>query len=112
VFIGDAVVIGAAVISRSSRYELIDQRAWPPLALAVTFALAVIALSRWRGLRARQPRFVARLYRVRRLHCSMVNRRSRSPLSGRRDHDLYALSVHGVSLRTSVSLLGTLISLA
>ena len=52
--VGDAVVIGAAADQPiESRYELIDQqRAWPLLALAVTFALAVIALSRWRGLLA------------------------------------------------------------
>ena len=66
---GDAVVIAAADDQPiESRYELIDrQRAWPLFALAVTFALAVIALSRWRGRRGtRQLGVVSRdLDRVR-----------------------------------------------
>jgi uncharacterized membrane protein len=115
--VGDAVVIGAAADQPiESRYELIDQqRAWPLLALAVTFALAVIALSRWRGLLALASLALSVVILIVFVLPALLD--GQPPLAvavvGASAIMICTLYLsHGVSLRTSVSLLGTLISLS
>jgi uncharacterized membrane protein len=114
---GDAVVIGAAFDQPiESRYELIDQqRAWPLFALAVTFALAVVALSRWRGLAALASLALSVLILIVFVLPALLD--GKPPLAvavvGASAIMICTLYLsHGVSLRTSVSLVGTLISLS
>jgi uncharacterized membrane protein len=114
---GDAVVVGAAVDQPiESRYELIDQqRAWPLFALALTFALAVVALSRWRGLAALASLALSVLILIVFVLPALLE--GEPPLAvaivGASAIMIVTLYLsHGVSLRTSVSLLGTLISLS
>ncbi len=114
---GDAVVIGAAADQPiESRYELIDQqRAWPLFALAVTFALAVVALSRWRGLAALASLALSILILIVFVLPALLE--GKPPLAvavvGASAIMIVTLYLsHGVSLRTSVSLVGTLISLS
>jgi uncharacterized membrane protein len=115
--VGDAVVIGAAADQPiESRYELIDrQRAWPLVALAVTFALAVVALSRWRGLAALAGLALSVLILIVFVLPALLD--GKPPLAvavvGASAIMICTLYLsHGVSLRTSVSLVGTLISLS
>jgi uncharacterized membrane protein len=114
---GDAVVIAAAADQPiESRYELIDQqRAWPLFALAVTFAVAVIALSRWRGLAALASLALSVVILIVFVLPALLD--GQPPLAvavvGASAIMICTLYLsHGVSLRTSVSLLGTLISLS
>ena len=114
---GDAVVIGAAADQPiESRYELIDQqRAWPLFALAVTFALAVVALPRWRGLAALASLALSILILIVFVLPALLE--GKPPLAvavvGASAIMIVTLYLsHGVSLRTSVSLVGTLISLS
>ncbi len=114
---GDAVVIAAADDQPiESRYELIDQqRAWPLFALAVTFAVAVIALSRWRGLAALASLALSVVILIVFVLPALLD--GQPPLAvavvGASAIMICTLYLsHGVSLRTSVSLLGTLISLS
>ena len=114
---GDAVVVGAAVDQPiESRYELIDQqRAWPLFALALTFALAVVALSRWRGLAALGSLALSVLILIVFVLPALLD--GKPPLAvavvGASAIMIVTLYLsHGISLRTSVSLLGTLISLS
>jgi uncharacterized membrane protein len=114
---GDAVVVGAAEGQPiESRYELIDlQRAWSLFALALTFAVAVIALSRWRGLRALGSLALSVLILIVFVLPALLE--GKPPLavavvgaSAIMIGTLYL--THGFSARTSVALLGTLISLS
>jgi uncharacterized membrane protein len=114
---GDAVVIGAAADQPiESRYELIDQqRAWPLFALAVTFALAVVALSRWRGVAALASLALSVVILIVFVLPALLE--GKPPLAvavvGSSAIMIVTLYLsHGVSLRTSVSLVGTLISLS
>jgi uncharacterized membrane protein len=114
---GDAVVVGAAEGQPiESRYELIDvQRAWPLLALAITFALAVVALSRWRGLAALASLTLSVVILIVFVVPALLN--GEPPLAvavvGASAIMIGTLYLsHGISLRTSVALLGTLISLS
>lgn len=114
---GDAVVVGAAEGQPiESRYEIIDlQRAWSLFALALTFAVAVIALSRWRGLRALGSLALSVLILIVFVLPALLD--GKPPLavavvgaSAIMIGTLYL--THGFSARTSVALLGTLISLS
>jgi uncharacterized membrane protein len=114
---GDAVVVGAAEGQPiESRYELIDvQRAWPLLALAITFALAVVALSRWRGLAALASLTLSVVILIVFVVPALLD--GEPPLAvavvGASAIMIGTLYLsHGISLRTSVALLGTLISLS
>jgi len=114
---GDAVVIGAAPDQPiESRYELIDlQRAWPLFALVVTFGLAVVALSRWRGLAALASLALSVVILIVFVLPALLD--GKPPLAvavvGASAIMIGTLYLsHGVSLRTSVALLGTLISLS
>ncbi len=114
---GDAVVVGAAEGQPiESRYELIDvQRAWPLLALAITFALAVVALSRWRGLAALASLTLSVVILIVFVVPALLD--GEPPLAvavvGSSAIMIGTLYLsHGISLRTSVALLGTLISLS
>ena len=114
---GDAVVIGAAADQPiESRYELIDQqRAWPLVALAATFALAVVALSRWRRVAALASLALSVLILIVFVLPALLD--GKPPLAvavvGASAIMIVTLYLsHGISLRTSVSLLGTLISLS
>jgi uncharacterized membrane protein len=114
---GDAVVVGAAENHPiESRYELIDlQRAWPLFALVFTFALAVVALSHWRGLRALASLALSVTILIVFVLPALLH--GKPPLAvavvGASAIMIGTLYLsHGVSLRTSVALLGTLISLS
>lgn len=113
---GDEVVLGSvADAPPDQRYEILDfQRTTPLLILAVSFAVAVVLLSRWRGVAA-----LAGLgYSILVLTVFVLP----ALLEG---HPPLAVAVvgasaimvgamyltHGVSVRTSVALLGTLASL-
>jgi uncharacterized membrane protein len=114
---GDAVVIAAADDQPiESRYSLIDrQRAWPLFALAATFALAVIALSRWRGVAALASLALSVVILIVFVLPALLD--GQPPLAvavvgGSAIMIVTLYLSHGISLRTSVSLLGTLISLS
>jgi uncharacterized membrane protein len=114
---GDAVVVGAAEDQPiESRYELIDlQRAWSLLALALTFAVAVVALSRWRGLRALGSLVLSVFILIVFVLPALLG--GKPPLAvavvGASAIMIGTLYLsHGFSVRTSVALLGTLISLS
>ena len=115
--VGDAVVIAAADDQPiESRYSLIDrQRAWPLFALAATFALAIIALSRWRGVAALASLALSVVILIVFVLPALLD--GQPPLAvavvgGSAIMIVTLYLSHGVSLRTSVSLLGTLISLS
>jgi uncharacterized membrane protein len=114
---GDAVIVGAAEGQPiESRYELIDlQRAWSLFALVLTFAVAVVALSRWRGLRALGSLALSVVILIVFVLPALLD--GKPPLavavvgaSAIMIGTLYL--THGFSARTSVALLGTLISLS
>ena len=114
---GDAVIVGAAEDAPiESRYELIDvQRAWPLFALAITFAIAVVALSRWRGLASLASLALSVVILIVFVVPALLD--GQPPLAvavvGASAIMIVTLYLsHGVSLRTSVALLGTLISLS
>jgi uncharacterized membrane protein len=114
---GDAVVVAAAENQPiESRYELIDlQRAWPLFALVIAFALAVIALSRWRGLAALASLTLSVVILIVFVLPALLD--GKPPLAvavvGASAIMIGTLYLsHGVSVRTSVALLGTLISLS
>jgi uncharacterized membrane protein len=113
---GDAVIVGAAQDQAiDSRYELIDrQRAWPLFALALTFAVAVVALSRWRGLRALASLALSVVILIVFVLPALLD--GKPPLAvavvGASAIMIGTLYLsYGFSVRTSVALLGTLISL-
>lgn len=96
-------------------YSFYDyERSWPLLGLAVAFAVVVVAVARWRGLRALIGIVVAFLVLVAFMLPALRDGAAAIPVA------LVASSVilyaviylaHGVSLRTSAALLGTLASL-
>jgi uncharacterized membrane protein len=114
---GDAVIVGAADGQPiESRYELIDlQRAWPLFALALTFAIAVVALSRWRGLSALASLALSVMILIVFVLPALLDGKPPLPVAvvGASAIMIGTLYLsHGFSLRTSVALLGTLISLS
>jgi uncharacterized membrane protein len=115
--VGDAVIVGAAEGQPiESRYELIDlQRAWSLFALVVVFALAVVALSHWRGLAALASLGLSVVILIVFVLPALLD--GQPPLAVAVVGASAIMIVtqylsHGVSLRTSVALLGTLISLS
>ncbi|HEX2360582.1 MAG TPA: YibE/F family protein [Jiangellaceae bacterium] len=115
--VGDAVIVGAAEDQPiESRYELIDlQRAWSLFALVVVFALAVVALSHWRGLAALASLGLSVVILIVFVLPALLD--GQPPLAVAVVGASAIMIVtqylsHGVSLRTSVALLGTLISLS
>ncbi len=99
----------------TTSYAFYDyERAWPLAALAAVFALVVIAVARWRGLRALIGIVVAFAVLVVFLLPALRDGAAAIPVALVASAViLYAVIylAHGVSLRTSSALLGTLTSL-
>jgi uncharacterized membrane protein len=100
----------------TTTYAFYDfERTWPLTALAAVFAVVIIAVARWRGLRALVGIVVAFLVLVVFLLPALRDGASAIPVTLVASAAiLYAVLylAHGVSLRTSAALLGTLASLA
>ncbi|MGV9802834.1 YibE/F family protein [Mycobacterium sp. NPDC003449] len=96
-------------------YSFYDyERSWPLVGLAAAFAVVVVAVARWRGLRALIGIVVAFGVLVVFLLPALRDGASAVPVSLVASAAiLYAVIylAHGVSLRTSAALLGTLVSL-
>jgi uncharacterized membrane protein len=113
---GDEVVLGGIPDAPlESRYEVLDfQRTTPLLLLAVLFSLAVVALSRWRGVAALVGLGLSVVVLATFVLPALLA--GESPLAvavvGSSAIMIITLYLsHGISVRTSVALLGTLISL-
>jgi uncharacterized membrane protein len=90
------------------------ERTWPLIGLAAAFAVVVVAVARWRGLRALVGIVVAFLVLVLFLLPALRDGAPAIPVAlVAAAAILYAVIylAHGVSLRTSAALLGTLTSL-
>jgi uncharacterized membrane protein len=100
----------------TTTYAFYDfERAWPLAALAAVFAIVIVAVARWRGLRALVGIVVAFLVLVVFLLPALRDGAAAIPVALVASAAiLYAVIylAHGVSLRTSAALLGTLASLA
>jgi uncharacterized membrane protein len=96
-------------------YSFYDyERTWPLIALAAVFAIIVVAVARWRGLRALVGIVVAFMVLVVFLLPALRDGADAIPVSLVASAViLYAVIylAHGVSLRTSAALLGTLTAL-
>jgi len=114
--VGDQIRITRQVDpTGATTYSFYDyERAWPLIGLAVAFAVVIVAVARWRGLRALVGIVVAFGVLVVFMLPALRDGTSAIPVA------LVASSVilyaviylaHGVSLRTSAALLGTLASL-
>jgi len=114
--VGDQIRITRQVDpTGTTTYSFYDyERTWPLIGLAVAFAVVVVAVARWRGLRALIGIVVAFLVLVAFMLPALRDGAAAIPVA------LVASSVilyaviylaHGVSLRTSAALLGTLASL-
>jgi len=113
---GDRVIVGAVPDAPiESRYELLDyQRQMPLLILAVMFATAVIVLSRWRGLASLASLGLSIAILITFVLPALLD--GRPPLAvavvGASTIMIATLYLsYGFSVRTSVALLGTLLSL-
>jgi uncharacterized membrane protein len=99
----------------TTTYAFYDfERAWPLAALAAVFAIVIVAVARWRGLRALVGIVVAFLVLVVFLLPALRDGAAAIPVALVASAAiLYAVIylAHGVSLRTSAALLGTLASL-
>lgn len=99
----------------TTTYSFYDyERTWPLTALAVAFAVVVVAVARWRGLRALVGIVVAFLVLVVFMLPALRDGAAAVPVALVSSAViLYAVIylAHGVSLRTSAALLGTLTSL-
>jgi uncharacterized membrane protein len=114
--VGDDVRISRQVDQNgSTTYSFYDfERTWPLIALATVFAVVVVAVARWRGLRAMVGIVVAFAVLVVFLLPALRDGAPAVPVSlVAAAIILYAVIylAHGVSLRTSAALLGTLASL-
>jgi uncharacterized membrane protein len=113
---GDDVVLVAAGTGGERRYQIIDEQRGTQLAIVVAaFALAVVAFGRWRGLAALAG--LGLTFAVLLLFVVPAILDGSSPLLvavvGAGAVMLTVLYVtHGLSVRTSVAVLGTLASLA
>ncbi|WP_420809018.1 YibE/F family protein [Amycolatopsis suaedae] len=115
---GDEVVLSytGADATQPDSYQLVDfQRGWPLLALAALFAVAVLVLGRWQGLAALVALGLS--FVVLALFVLPAILAGENPLlvaiSGAGLIMFVALYLtHGLSARTSVAVLGTLVSLA
>ncbi len=113
---GDDIRISRAVDANgTTSYAFYDfERTWPLIALAAVFAVVIIAVARWRGLRAMVGIVVAFAVLVVFLLPAMRDGAPAIPVALVASAAiLYAVIylAHGVSLRTSAALLGTLASL-
>ena len=113
---GDEVVLGGIPgAPLESRYEVLDlQRTTPLLLLAVLFSLAVVALSRWRGVAALVGLGLSVVVLATFVLPALLA--GEPPLAvavvGSSAIMIVTLYLsHGLSVRTSVALLGTLVSL-
>ncbi len=113
---GDRVVVGAVQDAPiESRYELLEyQRQLSLLILVLTFAAAVIALSRWRGVASLASLALSVAVLITFVLPALLD--GRPPLAvavvGASTIMIVTLYLsYGFSLRTSVALLGTLLSL-
>jgi uncharacterized membrane protein len=99
----------------ATTYAFYDyERTWPLVGLAVAFAVVIVAVARWRGLRAIVGIVVAFLVLVVFLLPALRDGAPAVPVALVASAAiLYAVIflAHGVSLRTSAALLGTLTSL-
>jgi uncharacterized membrane protein len=99
----------------TTTYSFYDyERTWPLIAMAVVFAVVVVAVARWRGLRALIGIVVAFLVLVMFMLPALRDGAAAIPVALVASAViLYAVIylAHGVSLRTSAALLGTLASL-
>lgn len=99
----------------TTTYAFYDfERTWPLTALAAVFAVVIVAVARWRGLRAMIGIVIAFGVLVVFLLPALRDGASAVPVSlVASSAILYAVIylAHGVSLRTSAALLGTLASL-
>lgn len=114
--VGDDVRISRQVdTTGSTTYAFYDyERTWPLTALAVAFAIVIVAVARWRGLRALVGIVIAFGVLVVFLLPALRDGAPTVPVAlVASSAILYAVIylAHGVSLRTSAALLGTLASL-
>ncbi len=107
---------GRWIRAGTTTYAFYDfERTWPLAALGAVFAIVIVAVARWRGLRALVGIVVAFLVLVVFLLPALRDGASAIPVTLVASATiLYAVLylAHGVSLRTSAALLGTLASLA
>ncbi|OKH82953.1 YibE/F family protein [Mycobacterium sp. SWH-M3] len=101
--------------SGATSYAFFDyERTWPLIALAAVFAIVIVAVARWRGLRALVGIVVAFVVLVAFLLPALRDGAPAVPVALVASAAiLYAVIylAHGVSLRTSAALLGTLTAL-
>ena len=114
--VGDHVRISRQVDQAgTTTYSFYDfERTWPLIALAAAFAVVVVAVARWRGLRAMVGIVVAFAVLVVFMLPALRDGAAAIPVALVASAViLYAVIylAHGVSLRTSAALLGTLASL-
>jgi uncharacterized membrane protein len=114
--VGDHIrIIRQVEAGGATTYAFYDyERTWPLIALAAIFAVVVVAVARWRGLRALVGIVVAFLVLVVFLLPALRDGAPAIPVALVASAAiLYAVIylAHGVSLRTSAALLGTLTSL-
>ena len=99
----------------ATSYAFYDyERTWPSIGLAAVFAVVIVAVARWRGLRALVGIVVAFVVLVVFLLPALRDGSAAIPVALVASAAiLYAVIylAHGVSLRTSAALLGTLTSL-
>ncbi|GAA1673840.1 hypothetical protein MMUR_14360 [Mycolicibacterium murale] len=111
----DIRIIRAVDAQGATTYAFFDyERTWPLIGLALAFAVIVVAVARWRGLRAMVGIVVAFAVLVVFLLPALRDGAPAVPVSLVASAAiLYAVIylAHGVSLRTSAALLGTLTSL-
>ena len=110
---GDQIRISRQVDqSAATTYAFYDyERTWPLIAMAAVFAVVVVAVARWRGLRALVGIVVAFVVLVVFLLPALRDGAPAMPVAlVASSAILYAVIylAHGVSLRTSAALLGTL----
>ena len=111
--VGDNVRVSRQVDQAgATSYAFFDyERTWPLIALAAMFAVVIVAVARWRGLRAMIGIVVAFAVLVVFLLPALRDGASAIPVALVASAAiLYAVIylAHGVSLRTSAALLGTL----
>ena len=114
--VGDHIRITRVVDpTGTTTYSFYDyERTWPLIALATAFAVVVVAVARWRGLRALVGIVVAFAVLVVFMLPALRDGGAAIPVSLVASAAiLYAVIylAHGVSLRTSAALLGTLTAL-
>ncbi|MGK2880659.1 MAG: YibE/F family protein [Mycobacterium sp.] len=111
----DIRVIRQVDLQGVTTYGFYDyERTWPLILLAAAFAIVVVAVARWRGLRAMIGILVAFAVLVIFLLPALLDGAAAVPVALVASAIiLYAVLylAHGVSLRTSAALLGTLTSL-